>query len=453
MEEIRRLIDERFKTWFDSKYEEIVQNFFPYYVENLKRRKVSDKEIKEEIFLVCERDVAKEWFYDFAKFLKRSNLSNEQIKESIEVMMDNISLANMIDDKKSEEHFSTEELNLEQEQEFFKYLESISSRVTPQYVLDGIEFAKKNLEASSNFMDSFIKYIVITNFGDIRVDSDVPVLKKYENEWGSVSCKLGNFSLAQLDVRKDECIPGKRNIIFNFVLTRANLRNTRIGALLFRRLQGDVAHYFPGHNLYADTVYPRNYGAIRFYESMGAEIIKSEDPYEDSDYIAFFPTEKLQELSEIPVEPPQLEYYTNLPTEGSPTRALREYIGNIIQEQKQYIDAGKEVPLEFRIPEQIELSPQNLDYLLESGAIDFIVEGEKEDEMQFFWKKTVEYPELELRAKRNSKGKFVLTYIKECSIDGKEEFVWDGEDKEGKNGILVISRKDDALEELIDMDR
>ena len=60
MEEIRRLIDERFKTWFDSKYDEIVRNCFPYYVENLKREKFSDEQIKEKIFLICERDVAKE---------------------------------------------------------------------------------------------------------------------------------------------------------------------------------------------------------------------------------------------------------------------------------------------------------------------------------------------------------------------------------------------------------
>ena len=38
-------------------------------------------------------------------------------------------------------------------------------------------------------------------------------------------------------------------------------------------------------------------------------------------------------------------------------------------------------------------------------------------------------------------------------MDGKEEFVWDSEDKEGKKGILIVSRKDEKLDKLIDMDR
>mgnify|MGYP003303286481 CR=1 FL=1 len=429
MEEIKRLIDKRYNE-FDSE---------DYY-----------------------DPVYKAWFYNFAEFFKRSNLSDEQIKEAIKVMMDNRSLDNMDDADMLDENFSL----LIDEENFFKYLESIYSRITPQYVLDGIEFAKQNLQFNSNFIDSFIKYIVTTNFQDVHVDSDIPKLKKGEKRFGQVSCNLGEFPLADLIVRENEDSKGRKNIQFDGVSTRRNLRNTKIGALLFRKLQGDVAQYFPGYDLYANTVDQENYGGIRFYKSMGAKILNTEDDeydaddyYDDPDndyyyyYIALFPAAKLQELSEIPVEPPQLEYYTNLQTEKSAARELREYMNKIIQMQKQHIDAGKDIPVNLRIPEQIELSPRNLDYLLESETVDFIGEGKTEEEMQFFWKKTEEYPELELRIKRNNKGKYVLTYIRERSMDGKEDFIWDSQEKEGKKGILIVSREDDALNEIIDIDR
>lgn len=417
MKEIRKLIDERYNDFFGE------DNDDPVY---------------------------KAWFYDFAEFLKRSTLSDKQIEETIKVMMDDRTLNNMDDMDMSDENF----FELKKEKDFFQYLESIFAKITPQYVLDGIEFAKQNLQVNSNFIDSFIKYIVITNFQDIHVDSDIPKLKE-KSKGGRVLCRLGEFVLADLMVREKKDNKGEKNIQFDDVSTRMNLRNTKIGALLFRRLQRDVAHYFPGYNLYADTVYQENYGGIRFYKSMGAQILNIEDDGYNSDYyyIALFPADELQELSEIPVEPPQLEYYTNLQTEKSTVRAMRKYMNRIIQMQKQYIDAGKEIPINLRIPDQIELSPRNLDYLLENEIVDFIGEGETKEEMQFFWKKTEEYPELELRIKRNDKGKCVLTYIRESSMEGKENFVWDSQEKEGKKGILIVSREDDMLDEIIDMDR
>ena len=418
MEEIRRLIDERYNDFFGE------DNDDPVY---------------------------KAWFYDFAEFLKRSNLSDEQIRETIKLMMDDRTLNNIDDMDMSDENF----FELKTEKDFFKYLESISAKITPQYVLDGIQFAKQNLQVNSNFIDSFIKYIVITNFQDIHVDSDIPRMRKCNLHEGNVSCKLGEFVLADLEVREKEDDQGNKNIRFDGVSTRVNLRNTRIGTLLFRKLQGDVLSYFPGYNLYADTVNKENYGGIRFYKSIGAQILDIEDDGYNSDYyyIALFPADELQQLAETPVELPQLEYYTNVQTEKSAVREIRGYMNRIIQLQKQYMDSGKDIPVNIRIPEQIELSPRNLDYLLENEVVDFIGEGETEEDIQFFWKKTKEYPELELRIKRNNKGKYVLTYIRERSMDEKEDFIWDGQEKEGKQGILIVSREDDALDEIIDMDR
>ena len=386
--------------------------------------------------------VAKQWFYDFAEFLNLSGLSEEQIKATVSTMMESKSLDNMQDYNKTEFQFSIDSRTLKEEKNFFEYLKDILSKITPQYVLAGIEFAKQDSQDDGNFMDSFIKYIVITNFQDLHVDSEIPDMQIGER--GTLLCKLGEFKLARLMVQ------GLNNHVkFDEVLTRHNLERVGIGTLLFRKLQGEVAMYFPGKDLIATNVLKDNQGAQRFYESMGAKLRPSGEP---NRVTAIFPAGRLQELSEIPLEFPQLGK-NNLKTEGSPVLAIREYISKIIQMQKQYLDFGMDIPKKLRIPEQIELSPHNIDYLLKSKAVDFIGAGKTEDEMIFVWKKTDEYPELELGVKRNDNGKCVLTLIKSYSMDGKEEFEWNNQAKEGKKGILIISNKKEALDELIDMDR
>ena len=405
----------------------------------------------------------KKWCYDFAEFLKRRDFSEKEIEDIIRTMMDERNLYNIdnIEDLDGNSGSIIEDDWSPQNMEkFFEYLESISSETTRQYVLDGIEFAKKDLHFNNNFIDAFIKYIVITNFKELRVESHIPELKAGTVKSAKLFCKLGEFVLADLEVQNI----GNTDIQFDSVSTRINLRSIKIGELLFRKLQQDVVRYFPGYNLYANTVNNENEGARRFYKSMGAEVIDVEEvdldneddkysryfPTYDENCMAFFPADRLQELSEIPVEPPTLKYYTNLQAKQSIAIAIREYINGIMKMQKQYKDDGKEIPVSLKMPEQIEVSPRNLEYLFENDIIKYkITEGE----LRIIWEKTEKYPELELRMKQNDKGKYVLTYVQGRMMEGEEIFIWDSKEKEGKKGILVISREDDALEDLVPMDK
>ena len=387
----------------------------------------------------------KDWCYDFVVFLKRMDFSDEEIEDIIRIIMDKRNLYNVDKIEKFRENCwcpnSKVDWNSENRQGFFEYLESISSKITRQYVLDGIEFAKRDLHINSNFIDAFIKYIVTTNFRDVYVESNILELKSGMTDWGSFFCKLGEFVLADLEV--DIFF---RDIRFDGLSTRSNLRSIKLGALLFRKVQRDVAHYFPGYDLYADNVKKENRGARRFYESMGAEVIEGKSGIYCT---VLFPADRLQELSEIPVESPTLEYYTNLQIKQSIAIEIREYINRIMQMQKQYQAEGKGIPVSLRMPKQIEISPRNLEYLLENGII---VYEETEREVSFIFEKTEEYPELELRMKQNDKEKYVLTYIKGRMKEGEDVFIWDSKEKEGKKGILVISRDDDGLEDLVPMD-
>ena len=48
--------------------------------------------------------------------------------------------------------------------------------------------------------------------------------------------------------------------------------------------------------------------------------------------------------------------------------------------------------------------------------------------------------------------KFMLTYLREEASPTKDEFVWDNSTLEGKEGQIIIIKKEDALEDVIDSD-
>lgn len=148
-----------------------------------------------------------------------------------------------------------------------------------------------------------------------------------------------------------------------------------------------------------------------------------------------------------------MEENKNVYADKCPADAIREYIEKIIDSQKQYIKEGKEIPKELLIPKEIVLSPKNIEYLINSKIVDYIGAGETGNEIQFYWKKTDELPALELRAVRREDGKFVLSYIKEEKSKEKPEFVWDSNTEEGKKGAIVISKEEDALEDIYEMDK
>jgi len=143
----------------------------------------------------------------------------------------------------------------------------------------------------------------------------------------------------------------------------------------------------------------------------------------------------------------------NIYAEHCPADAIREYIEKIISAQKKYLDEGKEVPEELLIPQEVVLSPKNMEFLINSKLVDYIGAGVTGNEVQFYWKKTDELPALELRAERREDGKFMLSYIKEEASKEKEEFVWDKKTEAGKKGTIVVSKIQDALEDIYDMDR
>ena len=143
----------------------------------------------------------------------------------------------------------------------------------------------------------------------------------------------------------------------------------------------------------------------------------------------------------------------NIYAENCPADKIREYIENIVSLQKDFVLNGKEVPKEFLIPSKIELSKENIKFLINSKLVDFIGAGETGNEINFYWKKTDELPALELRTRLEKDGKYYLTYIREEASKDKVAFEWNIDNQERKEGVLIVSKITDALEDIVDMDK
>ena len=142
---------------------------------------------------------------------------------------------------------------------------------------------------------------------------------------------------------------------------------------------------------------------------------------------------------------------TNVYAENCPADRIREYIEDVVSKQKEYLLSGREVPDELLIPSKIELSPQNIEFLLNSQLVDFYGAGETGNEFNFYWKETEQFPALEVRTRVESDGKYYLTYIREEASKERVAFEWNVDNQVGKKGVLLVSKKTDDLEDLTDM--
>ncbi len=130
--------------------------------------------------------------------------------------------------------------------------------------------------------------------------------------------------------------------------------------------------------------------------------------------------------------------------ENCPADAVREYVETIVNYQKKCTEEGRQ------IPKEIILSPKNIEFLLNSKLVDLIGAGETGNEIQFYWKKTEQYPALELKVALKDDGTYELTYIKEDASAEKPEFLWEKDSNKSKNGTVVVFKETDALEDISD---
>lgn len=204
------------------------------------------------------------WFYDFAEMLLQQGYTQEQISNILEQIMSTDCMENM-SGKGMMKYFGNVQPAIDNEKAFFDYIKSKLDIQNPEYLESGLQYASQETKNVGNFIDAFIKYVVITNFEDLQLQYKDQTTEHWEQML--VSCCLGNFSLSTM-----LCEAESDKIYFDELHTRKNLTGTRIGAVLFKKLMEKIHNEFPDRDLYTLRLKKDNEGAKRFYERMGGTV-------------------------------------------------------------------------------------------------------------------------------------------------------------------------------------
>ena len=309
--------------------------------------------------------IAKEWLYDFMIFFKYHECSEQQLETLLNKLLSKENLKKM-----QKGDFLGDNISKKNEKAFFQYLERINDRLTPEYINQGIDYALTNINENNNLIDSFIKYIVATNFQDLNIKSTISNMEEIGDE-GKMNCCLGDFLLCRVETT----LWDEQTIAFDNLFTRKNLTGTKVGSVLFKEMMKEVNENFPGKDLFAGTVMQTNTDGLRFYERMGGEFFNPDKPDEiisnreidntnKENICVIYRQDKLKELSEIPTEPPYIEISQRETQEkannfAEKIKALFNQIKQLFQKEqpKALPEATKIVE---KSPEQKEVDRQKL---------------------------------------------------------------------------------------------
>lgn len=138
-----------------------------------------------------------------------------------------------------------------------------------------------------------------------------------------------------------------------------------------------------------------------------------------------------------------------------PADRIREEIEEIIKKQEEYKKRGEEIPDDCMVPSIIEVSPDNIQYFLDSELITEYYPGSDPGEIigYFGADKTEEFPQLDVFLKYDKEsGMWRLKRIKEAAAidkNGKvvrKAFEWSEDDQANKKGKLSVYRMDEIME-------
>ena len=263
-----------------------------------------DKKIEEKYGVVKRFNF--EWLYDFCELCERNNVSEEKLNLLMKYLLSDKNLEGM---EKSNFLFDAK-----QEKAFFEYVCGLKKTDFATYLSNGLKYALENTNEDGNIIDSFIRYIVITNFQDVYINSTLPMLN--ENNTAEISCYMGGLEICHnrnIQIREDN----QQQIEFEWFHARPNLRGIKLGSLLFKEFFKQVHDLFPDKDIVARNVQKSNTKAQRFYVKQGGEIfdvetekiIKIEDVNceEKGNVGVFFSRDKLVKLSDREIIPPQID--------------------------------------------------------------------------------------------------------------------------------------------------
>ena len=320
------------------------------------------EELIKIIDIKCDKygklKIYKGWFYDFAEMLFQQGYTKEQITDILDQMLKDDYVENM-SKKGMVKYFGNAQYAIDNEKAFFEYIKNKLATKNKEYLEEGLNYAGKQARNVGNFIDAFIKYVVITNFEDLQLQ-----YKDQTNEhWQSmlVSCCLGNFSLSTMlcEVESDK-------IYFDEVHTRKKLTGIKIGTVLFRKLFKTIHDEFPDKDLYTLRLKRENESARRFYERMGGTIYNYGN---ESQLGVIYKKEDIEKLSQQSIVPPKLYpnqrevfldslRFESTNNEQNPFPSDDDIVKNMNINEKFYSFNMEEIDKKIRIPKLTKNSEQ-----------------------------------------------------------------------------------------------
>ena len=179
--------------------------------------------------------------------LLQQGYTQKQISNILEQIMSNDCMENM-SGKGMMKYFGNVQSSIDNEKAFFDYTKSKLDTQHLEYLKKGLQYAVQEAKNVGNFIDAFIKYVVITNFEDLQLQYKDQTSEHWEQML--VSCCLGDFALSTM-----LCEAESDKIYFDELHTRKNLTGTKIGAVLFKGLFKKIHHEFPDRDLYLSLIH------------------------------------------------------------------------------------------------------------------------------------------------------------------------------------------------------
>ena len=209
----------------------------------------------------------------FSDFINSLNLSDSEklyINEQLysEESVSRMKSGNYLPDQKSKNQF----------ERFIEYLYTKSSELGDDYISDAIKYALTYKNHNTNFIDQFIKFILVTNFDEIEIYENIDSVNK-DNMW--ISAYIGGLEVSHN--RNITYYPETNIVECEWFHNRKGLQRTKLGSLIMAEFFRLVQEKFPGASIRSNNVKRDNLSAIAFYKKIGFRII---DEYPESPNIS-----------------------------------------------------------------------------------------------------------------------------------------------------------------------
>jgi len=179
-------------------------------------------------------------------------------------------------------------MSFEQEQEFNSFITYLYEKYNIygiDYFRDAIKYAFTYKDDNSNFLDKFIKFVLITNFDDLKIDI------KEEDELIHMYVRLGGLPVSHC--RSMQYNREQQQLECEWFHNRKGLTRTKLGSYLIVNLLKMVKENMPGVSLISYNVRKKNTVGLNFYNKFGFEIIDYNP--DGTNYMVRIPTDKIDE--------------------------------------------------------------------------------------------------------------------------------------------------------------